>query len=237
MVAPPICCARASSSTLLPGRRWRRRGSWELCVSLLWNNLTAASVSSTSVEVAELRRLLGLRFVGLLCGFLFRWLDPPGCSECLCLVDPAGAFRSALTALVVEFACGGVALARAAATFGPFAAPAWPSSRWRVRRHRRVRGLGVLWFGSRLPVMCRYSSTATTSLPVRWLYRALDRSLPVRETSRSPQGLGSFGCEAAAAAAARLRLVLVEDGGWCSLDRIVFSGFWGCCVLLLFPYE
>lgn len=54
---------------------------------------------------------------------------------------------------------------------------------------------------------CCGASPAMDPLLLRWSLQTLDRSLPVRKITRSPQGHGSFGCEAAAAAAARLRLV------------------------------
>jgi hypothetical protein len=52
--------------------------------------------------------------------------------------------------------------------------------------------------------------------------QALDRSLPVRKKSRSPQGQGSFGSEAAAAARLRLVSAMGSVARW-SKDLAVIS--------------
>lgn len=71
---------------------------------------------------------------------------------------------------------------------------------------------------------CCEASPAVDPLLLRWSLPTLDRSLPVRKITRSPQGHGSFVCEAAAAAAARLRLVSAVVSAVCwSKDLSVIS--------------
>ena len=77
-----------------------------------------------------------------------------------------------------------------------------------------VKLLGCLYRSSWCLLDRCEASPVVVPVLVRWSVQTLDRSLPVRMISRSPQGQGSFGREAAAAAVG-LRLVSMMDSIVC----------------------